>query len=176
MKKIGIVLSIIFILILGIGLMNLDTIKFALGKGEITMKNFEENKEALTNNSHFKDVAVQNVDGKQVLSGVSKDNLTTVKVISDGGKIERVETTMDASSLTKDNAKDVLTNNLEGVLSSVIDEKNIRGIELYVAKEALQQFNNNQKKIVINKTFGDVHVEAVGDTSTGKIQFILNTK
>lgn len=175
LKKFGIVLSAILLIIIGICLVNFDTIQMVLGKGEITMKSFEENKELLANNDNFKDVVVEEIDGKQVLSGVSNDEMTQVKVVSDGQKIEKVETQMDGSSLTKENAKDVLTKNLEGILSAVMDKKKIRGVELYVVKEALQQLKNNPEKVVINKTFGDVHLEAIGDISTGQIQLILNT-
>lgn len=175
LKKFGIVLFAILLIIIGICLVNFDTIQMVLGKGEITMKSFEENKELLANNDNFKDVVVEEIDGKQVLSGVSNDEMTQVKVVSDGQKIEKVETQMDGSSLTKENAKDVLTKNLEGILSAVMDKKKIRGVELYVVKEALQQLKNNPEKVVINKTFGDVHLEAIGDISTGQIQLILNT-
>lgn len=171
LKKLGIVLLGMFVISIVAVLLNWNTIQIVLGKGDITMKSFEENQVALTNNSQFENVTVTEEDGQQVLSAVSKDKQMRIKVVSQDGKIKMVESNLDASSLNQDNIKDVLTKNFEGVLSSVMDKQSLRGIELYVAKEALQQYQNNNDIIVINKTFGNIRIQVRGDIQTAEIQF-----
>lgn len=176
-KRTIIILSVLAVVITAGFFLTKDTIAMVLmGEGEITLNDFEENKEALSSHDNFKDVVVEEKDGKQILSGVTADKTTTIHIVSDGNKVEQVKTVIDGSQLTEENAKSVIIKNIDGILSAVLSKKDARNIELFIGKEVIQRIKDNPEKIVIQKTFGDVEICATGDFNTGLIQISFNAK
>lgn len=174
MIKIRIMIIVAIIMVIGLLFFQDTLVMVFAGKGNVEMKDFEEHKEFMTSN--FIDVSVEEKEGKTLLTGISSDKSTNIMVTSDGNSIEKVEAVVNGSKISEDELISVLKKNLNSVLSSVLNKKDVRNVEMYLIKEGMKQLKNDPDKIVVKNTFGNVEIFVEGDLHTGEIKLELNSK
>lgn len=122
-------------------------------------------------------------DGTKEATYISSDNAVKVIVTQNSAGDETIKCTVDTKKLENIDVSNVnigniaqIKNQSEQYLTPFLSKDEIPGLSAYVAGQALTQYNNKQKQIVISKNFGDVSVNINTDVTTNDISFELIKK
>lgn len=180
-----IIFSIFFCLVILAGILiitNYNTIRLAAGKGSIKVNTISQAEKSLSDTGKFNDaILTENTDKSQVLTCTSKDNgiVLTVTQQKNGKEIIAAKVDLkkidfqgiDKKALVQGSpsalmAAKTLVNDYIGTL---IDKKDVTGIETYLAANLLSQYKSNRTDLNIDHNFGNAQLTLTGDLSKGSI-------
>ena len=184
-KAFKIFLSIVFCLIILAGFVyvkNYNTIRLATGKGNINVNTISQAEKSLSDTGKFNSAAITNSsDQAQVLTSTSKDNAVKLTVTQQKDGKETIDANinvknLDLSGIDKKallhgspsavKAAKALANDYIGTM---MDPKDVTGIETYLASNLINQYKSNPNNLNIDHTFGNARLILTGNLSTGKI-------
>ena len=184
-KAFKIFLSIVFCLIILAGFVyvkNYNTIRLATGKGNINVNTISQAEKSLSDTGKFNSAAITNSsDQAQVLTSTSKDNAVKLTVTQQKNGKETIDANinvknLDLSGIDKKallhgspsavKAAKALANDYIGTM---MDPKDVTGIETYLASNLINQYKSNPNNLNIDHTFGNARLILTGNLSTGKI-------
>jgi ABC-type sulfate/molybdate transport systems ATPase subunit len=159
-----------------------------MGSGKLQVNTISSIDKALTSSNQkqvYSKISQQtNSDGTNEANYISNDSAVKVNVKQNTSGTETITGTVDTSQLKKiDNSKSVNVTNIaevkkqaEQYLTPFLSQDEITGLSAYVASQALTQYNNKQKEIVVTKDFDGVSVTVSSDVATNNISFEINKK
>ncbi len=184
-KAFKIFLSIVFCLIILAGFVyvkNYNTIRLATGKGDINVNTISQAEKSLSDTGKFNSAAItSSSDQAQVLTSTSKDNAVKLTVTQQKNGKETIDANinvknLDLSGIDKKallhgspsavKAAKALANDYIGTM---MDPKDVTGIETYLASNLINQYKSNPNNLNIDHTFGNARLILTGNLSTGKI-------
>ncbi|QAT39198.1 hypothetical protein [Clostridium sp. JN-9] len=184
-KAFKIFFSIIFCLVILAGFVyvkNYNTIRLATGKGNINVNTISQAEKSLSDTGKFNSAAITNSsDQAQVLTSTSKDNAVKLTVTQQKSGKETIDANinvknLDLSGIDKKallhgspsavKAAKALANDYIGTM---MDPKDVTGIETYLASNLINQYKSNPNNLNIDHTFGNARLILTGNLSTGKI-------
>lgn len=178
-------LSILFGLVILAGILfvaNYNTIRLAAGKGNIKVNTISQAEKSLSDTGKFNSATRTGSAGQdQVLSCTSKDNAVVLTVTQQKNGKEIIDAKVDLKkmdlqgidkrALLRGNASAIMNAKAlaNDYIGTLIDQKDVTGIETYLAANLLSQYKSNPASLNIDHKFGNARLTLTGDLSTGKI-------
>ncbi len=193
-KKHGKAFNIFLFIILGLIILtgilfviNYNTIMLAMGKGNIKVNTISQAEKSLLDTGKFNSAKViKSSDQTQVLTCTSKDNAVELTITQQKNGKEMIDAKVDLKKLDFQDidkkallrgspseiiAAKALANDYIGTL---IDSKDVTGIETYLASNLLSQYKSNPNSLSVDHTFGNAQLILTGDLSKGKINVSIS--
>lgn len=169
------------ILILGIIFaLNFNTVMLMMGSGSVKVTSVDQLKKKLSSDKTYQNVKTdKNANGKQTLSAQSKDGAVTIEAVeSNNGKV-KISGNIDVTKVEALKKSNINVNDLQSMkniadqyVNNLVDQQSVTGVEAYVAKEVLAQYQGNKQNFAVSKKFDQGAVLNVsGDFASGQVNF-----
>lgn len=173
----GIVIAIVIILGI-IFALNYKTIMLSTGNGSANINSLESIKKSLSDSKLFNGVN-NSVDsaGNSVTTCTSKDGAVSYTITQQKNGKETVNADIDLKKLKSEgiNKSEIKSGNVSAInkaksiadqyVTPIVGSDQASGMELYLAKEIMNQGAANPDNINVNHKFGDVTVQVTGNLS-----------
>lgn len=157
--------------------LNYRTILLFTGRGAVRVPDSNSLANSLKSNSRYENVQTSSgASGETVVTAQSKDGAVTVKSTTDASGEQTVEVQMDVTKMQGVSTSRSLSNlqaiqsHVNEYLVSAVDSSQLTGIESYVAREALAQYQSGQSTFSVSHNFSGTQLDATGSFETGKVQ------
>lgn len=160
--------------------LNYNTVLLFFGKGTVNLPAASSMAEALKANSQYEDVQTSSdAAGNTVVTAKSADGAVSIQSTTDSSGQQNIQVQMDVKKMDGVSTSKSLSNltaiqsKINDYLSSVVDPSQLSGIESYVAREVLAQYQKRQSTFSIANDFGGTKLQAAGNFETGVIDFTV---
>lgn len=160
--------------------LNFNTVMLMMGSGSVKVASVDQLKKKLSSDKTYQNVKTdKNANGKQTLSAQSKDGAVTIEAVeSNNGKV-KISGNIDVTKVEALKKSNINVNDLQSMkniadqyVNNLVDQQSVTGVEAYVAKEVLAQYQGNKQNFAVSKKFDQGAVLNVsGDFTSGQVNF-----
>lgn len=158
-----------------------NTVMLFFGKGTVSVPSTSSMAQALQASGQYGTVQTSSeADGGTVVTAKSKDGAVDIKSSTDSAGQQHIEVQMDikkmdgvSTSKSLSNLKAIQTK-INDYLSAVVDPSQLSGVESYVAREVLAQYQSGQSTFSVSNEFSGTKLQADGDFGSGIVNFTVD--
>ena len=158
--------------------LNYNTILLFNGKGTVSVPAASTMAKALKTSSTYENVQTSSdASGNTVVTAQSKDGAVNIKSTTGSSGGQKIEVQMDVKKMKGVSTSKSLANlqamqaKVNQYLVSAVDPSQLTGVESYVAREVLAQYQSGQETFTVSNNFSGTQLDVTGDFETGIVNF-----
>lgn len=178
-RGLKIFLGIVILLLVAAGIafaLNYNTVLLFAGKGTVSVPKTSAMEKALKASDKYENVKTRtDASGNTVVTANSTDGAVSFQSTTGSSGDTKVEVQMDVKKMKGVSTSRSLSNlkamqaKVNEYLSAVIEPSQLSGVESYVAREALSQYQSGQRNFSVSHNFNGTQLDVTGDFETGVV-------